>query len=159
MTKAITAFVILFQLAFVSSALCNQKSLDADRTRELQNVFKAVQNNSNIELASCLPGLSQEEASKILKEISKNWGDVTKLDKAEIKQSKKFDKGKMKTIAYWGSESTQTGKWFDLTSSESNETVMRIGLLFSKGSSDPRQFLAVQWQSEPKAAQGSGGNG
>lgn len=145
MSRSIQAFVILFQLVLASSGFCNQEKLDADRTRKLQTVFESIQHGNKTELASCLPGLSEEEASKMLKKISERWGDASKLVKEGSDPGDKLDKGKMKTIVHWGSESTQIGKWFSLSSPASKVTVMRIGLLFPKGSSEPRQFLAVEW--------------
>ncbi len=145
MSRFIQAFVILFQLGLASSGFCNQEKLDTDRARKLQTVFESIQHGNKTELASCLPGLSEEEASKMLKKISEHWGDASKLVKAGIDPGEKLDKGKMKTIVHWGSENTQIGKWFSLHSPEAKGTVMRIGLLFPKGSSEARQFLAVEW--------------
>lgn len=146
MSRLIQAFVILFQLVLASSGSCNQEKLDADRTRKLQTLFESIQHGSKTELAACLPGLSEEEASKMLKKISEHWGDVSKLVHAGRDPGDKWDKGRMKTIVQWGSESTQVGKWFTLSSPEAKETtVMRIGLLFPKGSSEARQILAVEW--------------
>ena len=90
-------------------------------------------------------GFAEEEASKILKTISEHWGDMTKLVKADGDVGQQLDKGRMKTIVHWGSEGTQAGRWFRLNSPKSKGTVMRIGLLFPKGSSVARQFLAVEW--------------
>ena len=145
MSRLIQAFVILFQLVLASSGSCNQEKLDADRTRKLQTLFESIQHGNKTELAACLPGLSEEKASKMLKTISEHWGDVSKLVHAGSDPGDKLDKGKMKTIVHWGSESTQAGKWFSLSSPEAKETVMRIGLLFPKGSSEARQILAIEW--------------
>lgn len=143
--RPIHAFVILFHLVLASSGCGNQDKLGADRTQNLQAVFEAIQHGSNTKLASLIRGLSEEEASKIVKKISEHWGDPAKLVKAGSDPGDKLGKGIMKTIVHWGSESTQPGKWFNLKSPGSKGSVMRIDLLFPKGSSDPRQLLAVEW--------------
>ena len=145
MKKCIQTFVVLVQLAFASGGFCNQEELDARRTRKLQGVFEAIQQGDKTALASLLSGLSSEEASKMLNTLSKHWGDAGKLVKVEDNADEKLDKGKMKTIVHWGTESTQAGTWLRLSSPDAKGTVMRIGLLFPKDSSEARQFMAVEW--------------
>ncbi len=50
----------------------------------------------------------------------------------------------MKIIADWSNGETQIGRWIELKSEDTPNRLIRIGLLFPKGSSKAKQFMAVE---------------
>lgn len=146
MSKIISVFAFLFFSVLVSTGFCNQPNLDAERSQKLQVVLEAIQQADHTKLASCIPGMSEDEASKILKTLAEHWGEGSKLVQINGVLGDKLNKGSMKIIANWGTRPTQTGCWMELSNTANKSTVLRIGLLFPHESSEVCQFVAAEWE-------------
>ena len=149
MTNKAYLLALLLQLALASIGLCDQKTLDMERDSHINAVIKSIQRNSPADLTSCLSGLSEKEASKILEKIAKKWGNISKFVRADRNLPKGVHKGNMLIIVHWGAEQpTQIGRWTHLKDAANDGTYMQVGLLFAKGSSKPRQLIAAEYKAE-----------
>ena len=132
--------------AISSVGFCDQRDLDLKRNLQLEKSIKALMKNDVVALRSILSNrlqkLTREEALLMIKTISQRWKDLSKLEKASDEDQKIiFNKGEMITIAHWGSQGTQIGRWSLLKSPQVKGRFLRIGLLYQKGKSEVRQFI------------------
>ncbi len=153
MSKIIKMLALLCSLVPVLNGFADQKSLDADRSGKLEAVFESLKKSDAEALASTLPGLQEKEALAVIQRNSIHWGDLTKLSTTKERLAEPSDKGSMEIVVHWGSGTTSSGRWMELRSREFPNWQMRIGLLFPTGSSDAKQFLAVEWNCESKPAE------
>lgn len=143
------ALLVLTGLFIISSRIhADQELLQQQRTARLETVFESLRMRDPGTLASCLTGLSEQEASALIQTISASWGDLAKLRATGERLPSHFDKGNMNPVARWGSKPTQTGVWMLLRSDDASNRWLRIGLLFASEESDARQLWAVEWRDE-----------
>jgi len=150
MSKIITTIILFCCVYFSSNSYGDQESLDLNRTLKLEAVLDSLKKGDAAALSAILPELKKDEASKLILQISKSWGDLAKISTAQENLPEEFDKGRMEIVGNWGEGATSSGKWLELKSKEAPNRWLRIGLLFQKGSSDAKQFLAVEIQSAEK---------
>ena len=129
-----------------------QEALDANREATLGAILDSLKRSDAGALSAKLPGLTREEAGAVLQRISKQWGDLSKLTATTEKLPDRFNKGNMGVVEHWGNEATVFGRWLDLRSNAVPSRWLRLGVLFAKGDSKPRQFMAVEWKEKPAAA-------
>ena len=142
--------LLLLFIGTTSSVFSDQKTLDMERHSKLEGIVSAIAKSDSVGLQSILiderQALTSQEAISILKEISKRWGNLSKLvkiDEENLKSS--LDKGDMHVLAHWGSQTTQIGRWITLESPGKKAHVLRIGLLFPKRKSQIGQFIAAEF--------------
>ena len=134
----------------------DQQNLDTERRSKLEGIVAAIQRSDGAGLKSILSdrrqALTSQEANSILKEISKRWGNLSKLviiDEENLKSG--LDKGDMYVLAHWGSQPTRIGRWIILESPGKKGHILRVGLLFPKGKSQIGQFMVAEFP-YPKSA-------
>ena len=125
------------------------EEVDSSMKTTLAAVFDALKKSDAQALAANMPGLSREEAAAMVQRIASQWGDLSKLMIAEEFPAQ-LDKGDMKVIADWGTKATSTGKWLNLRSDAAPGRWLRVGLLYAKNNTQPRQLLAVEWPASAK---------
>ena len=149
---------LLFLIGSTSSGFSDQQKLDTERRSKLEGVVAAIQRSDGDDLKSILSdgrqALTSQEANSIFKEISKRWGNLSKLVKIneENLTRDKLVKGDMHILAHWGSQPTQVGRWITLESPDKKGHILRIGLLFPKGKSQIGQFIASEFPYPQSAA-------